>query len=119
MLEDPNLKATYLVIDALDECVADLPKILDFVIRISSNRVKWLVSSRNEITIERKLRSDDRWTRLSLELKANAMQVSQAVGIYIDDKLSALGLLQDTTLVFRVMYGNGCSKGRVFQKSPT
>ncbi|KAK0703688.1 hypothetical protein B0T26DRAFT_732264 [Lasiosphaeria miniovina] len=73
MLEDPNLKATYLVVNALDECVVNPPKLLDFVIRISSDRVKCLLSSRNQITIERKLRSNDRRTRLSLELKANAM----------------------------------------------
>jgi hypothetical protein len=99
MLKDPNLKATYLVVDALDECVVDLPKLLDFVVRISSDRVKWLLSSRNEITIERKLGFDDRRTRLSLELKANAMQVSQAVSIYIEDKLSDLEALQDDTLL--------------------
>ncbi|KAK3937094.1 hypothetical protein QBC46DRAFT_393463 [Diplogelasinospora grovesii] len=90
MLKNPNLKATYLVIDALDECVVDLPKLLDFIVRISSDRVKWLLTSRNETNIEKKLRSDDRRTRLSLELKANAMQVSRAVDMYIDDKLSGL-----------------------------
>ncbi|GAB1312028.1 Beta transducin-like protein HET-E2C [Madurella fahalii] len=99
MLEDPNLKATYLVVDALDECVVDLPKLLDLVVRVSSDRVKWLLSSRNEITIERKLRSDDKRTRLNLELKANAMQVSYAVNLYIDDKLSGLKPLQDNTLL--------------------
>ncbi|KAK0703385.1 hypothetical protein B0T26DRAFT_658964 [Lasiosphaeria miniovina] len=99
ILEDPSLKATYLVVDALDECIVDLPKLLDFVVRISSSRVKWLLTSRNEITIERKLRSDDTRTRLSLELKVNAMQVSHAVNVYIDDKLSGLESLQDGILL--------------------
>ncbi|KAK0734728.1 heterokaryon incompatibility protein [Lasiosphaeria miniovina] len=99
MLEDPNLKATYLVIDALDECIADLPKLLDFVVRISSDRVKWLLSSRNDVTIEKKLKSDDRQTRLSLKLKANVMQVSHAINMYIDDKVSNLEPLQDNTLL--------------------
>ena len=90
MLEDPNLKLTYLVINALDEYIVDLPRLLDFVVRISSNRVKWLLSSRNEITIKRKLGSNNRRTRLSLKLKANAIQVSQAVSMYIKDKLSDL-----------------------------
>lgn len=45
ILKDPNLKVTYLIIDALDECVTDLPKLLDFIVRISSERAKWLLSS--------------------------------------------------------------------------
>lgn len=73
MLGDPNLKATYLLVDALDECIVDLPKLLDFIIRILSDCVKWLLTSRNEIIIKRKLRSDDIQTRLSFELKVNVM----------------------------------------------
>jgi hypothetical protein len=99
MLEDPNLKITYLVIDALDECVTDLPKLLDLIIRISSGRVKWLLSSRNEVMIEEKHRSGDGRTRLSLELKANAVQVSRAIDAYIDDKLSGLVSLRHDTLL--------------------
>ncbi|KAK3350317.1 WD40-repeat-containing domain protein [Lasiosphaeria hispida] len=99
MLGDPNLKPTCLVVDALDECVVDLPKLLDFVVRISSDRVKWLLTSRNEMNIERKLRPDDKRTRLSLELKANAVQVSRAVEMYIDDKLSDLEPLRDETIL--------------------
>ncbi|KAK4232875.1 NACHT domain-containing protein [Achaetomium macrosporum] len=99
MLESPDLKTTYLIIDALDECVADLPKLLDFIVHVSSDRVKWLLSSRNEPDIERKLRCDERRARLSLELKRNAEQVSRAVDAFIDDKLSKLELLQDDTVL--------------------
>lgn len=35
ILQDPSLKTTYLIVDALDECVVDLPKLLDFIVRIS------------------------------------------------------------------------------------
>src|SRR2546421_3787319 len=31
ILQDPSLNSTCLIIDALDECVADLPRLLDFV----------------------------------------------------------------------------------------
>ena len=49
MLRNPSLNATYLIIDALDECVTDLPKLLDFVAKHSSmsSCVKWIVSSCN------------------------------------------------------------------------
>ncbi|OCL00979.1 beta transducin-like protein HET-D2Y, partial [Cenococcum geophilum 1.58] len=104
ILQDTNLKTTYLVIDALDECVTDLPKLLDFIVYTSSSsaRVKWLLSSRNELHIEQKLRSADEQTRLSLELKENAEQVSRAVDVYIDDKLSRFESLQDDGLRHRV-----------------
>jgi hypothetical protein len=104
ILQDTNLKTTYLVIDALDECVTDLPKLLDFIIYTSSSsaRVKWLLSSRNELHIEQKLRSADEQTSLSLELKENAEQVSRAVDVYINDKLSRFESLQDDGLRDRV-----------------
>jgi hypothetical protein len=99
ILQDPSLNTTYLVIDALDECAADLPKLLDFMVQKSSipSRVKWIVSSRNDTNIERRLRLDDSGTRLSLELKENAQQVSRAVAKYIDYCLSELPELQHNT----------------------
>jgi hypothetical protein len=104
ILHDPGLESAYLVIDALDECVTDLPKLLDFIIYTSSSstRVKWLLSSRNELHIKQKLRSTDKKARLSLELRENAEQVSHAVNVYIDDKLSHVESLQDNSLRDRV-----------------
>ncbi|KAL5388639.1 hypothetical protein DPSP01_002745 [Paraphaeosphaeria sporulosa] len=97
---DPDLRETYLVVDALDECIADLPKLLDLIIFTlsSSNRIKWLLSSRNELPIEQKLKSINAQARLSLELKENAEQVTHAVNVYIDEKLSYIESLEDATL---------------------
>ncbi|KAK7178376.1 Vegetative incompatibility protein HET-E-1-like protein 15 [Paraphaeosphaeria sporulosa] len=97
---DPDLRETYLVVDALDECIADLPKLLDLIILTlsSSNRIKWLLSSRNELPIEQKLKSIDAQARLSLELKENAEQVTRAVDVYIDEKLSCIESLEDAAL---------------------
>ncbi|KAF1949407.1 HET-domain-containing protein [Byssothecium circinans] len=101
LFEDANawvafLNNTYLIVDALDECVTDLPKLLDFVAQKScvSSRVKWIVSSRNDARIEQRLRLDNSGTRLSLELKENATQVSRAVGAYIDHCLLELPEIQ-------------------------
>jgi len=49
ILQDPSLNTTYLMIDALDECVTDLPKLLRFIAQQStvSSRLKWAASSRN------------------------------------------------------------------------
>ncbi|KAF2190333.1 NACHT-domain-containing protein [Zopfia rhizophila CBS 207.26] len=56
VLQDPSLRSTCLIIDALDECVLDLPKLLEFVAQQSApSRVKWVVSSRNWPEIEEQL----------------------------------------------------------------
>ena len=57
ILQDSSLGTTYILVDALDECVSDLPKLLRFVSEQSSmsSRVKWIVSSRNWPDIEEKL----------------------------------------------------------------
>ncbi|KAF2452262.1 NACHT domain-containing protein [Lineolata rhizophorae] len=90
VLQDPGLNATYLIIDALDECVTDLPKLLDFVAKHSSvsSRVKWIVSSRNWPAIEEQLERTGHKVRLSLEL--NAESVSTAVQTFIEQKVSQL-----------------------------
>ncbi|OCK72839.1 HET-domain-containing protein, partial [Lepidopterella palustris CBS 459.81] len=90
ILQDPSLDNTYLIIDALDECVAGLPKLLDFIVPTSSvlSRVKWIVSSRNWPDIERRLGRAGHKVRLSLEL--NAESVSTAVRLYIRHKVSHL-----------------------------
>jgi hypothetical protein len=84
ILADPSLNSAYVIVDALDECIADLPKLLDFIIQMSSvSRVKWIVSSRNWPDIEERLESTG-YKGLSLEL--NAEFVSTAVSIYIQRK---------------------------------
>ncbi|KAF1959412.1 WD40 repeat-like protein [Byssothecium circinans] len=90
VLQDPSLNTTYLIIDALDECITDLPKLLDFVVKQSSasSHVKWIVSSRNWPNIEERLERAGHKVRLSLEL--NAESVSKAVSIFIKQKVSQL-----------------------------
>jgi hypothetical protein len=90
VLRDPTLRPTYLVIDALDECVTDLPVLLDFVAKQSSvsSRVKWIVSSRNWPDIEAQLERAGHKVRLSLEL--NAESVAAAVVVFIQQKVDQL-----------------------------
>jgi hypothetical protein len=86
VLQDASLSITYLIIDALDECVTDLLKLLAFIAKQSSasSRVKWIVSSRNWPDIEEELERAEHKTRLSLEL--NAELVAAAVKIFIQQK---------------------------------
>jgi hypothetical protein len=90
VLQDPNLGIAYLIVDALDECVTDLSKLLGFVAKQSSasSRIKWIVSSRNWPSIEEQLEQAGHKVRLSLEL--NAASVSAAVNAFIEQKVSQL-----------------------------
>lgn len=90
ILRDPNLNRTHLLIDALDECVVDRQRLLDFVVEqsSSSSSVKWIVSSRNWPEIEQQLTTAEHGVGLSLEL--NAESVATAVGVFIQQKVIQL-----------------------------
>jgi hypothetical protein len=90
ILQDPALNSTYLIIDALDECVADLPKLLEFIVQRSviSPRIKWVISSRNWPDIEERLESAGQ--KMSLCLELNPKSVSAAVSTYIEHKTCQL-----------------------------
>jgi hypothetical protein len=90
ILEDPCLQRTYLIIDALDECITGLSLLLDLVVQKSSTypRVKWIVSSRNWPTIEKDLDAATQKVRLCLEL--NEKSVSMAVTTYVQHKVDWL-----------------------------
>jgi hypothetical protein len=90
ILQDPSLNSTFLIIDALDECVAGLPKLLDFIVQKSSvfPQVKWIVSSRNWPSIEKDLNTATQKVRLCLEL--NEKSVSAAVTTYVQFKVDQL-----------------------------
>ena len=114
ILQDPSLNNTYLIIDALDECVADLPKLLDFVVQKSSvsPRVKWIVSGRNRPDIEERLERVGHKVMLSLEL--NAESVSTAVSVFIQDRVRQLAerknydeKTRDTVLNYLSLHANG------------
>ncbi|KAM7210451.1 NACHT domain containing protein [Rhypophila decipiens] len=100
MLEDPNLKVTYLVIDALDECIIDQQQLLSLIVQISSvsAHVKLVVSSRNLVQIEEQLASVAQQARISLEL--NAESVTAAVEAFIRHKVLCLSQLKqyDSTM---------------------
>jgi hypothetical protein len=100
MTKDVDIKASYIIVDGLDECMVDLPSLLELIVRTtaSSTYIKWLVSSRNEVLIEQKFKMLGGESKLSLELKQNAEQVAQAVDVYIDHKLSRIESLQENSL---------------------
>jgi hypothetical protein len=90
ILQDPNLCSTYFIVDALDECVVGLLKLLDFIAQMSSVSpyIKWVVSSRNWLSIEKGLDDAKQKARLCLEL--NETSISTAVATYIRFKVNWL-----------------------------
>lgn len=88
--QDPKGENAYLIVDALDECVIELPKLLDLIIQSlsSSSHLKWIVSSRNWPDIEERLQERNKKATLSLEL--NAKSVSKAVNKYVEHKVNHL-----------------------------
>ncbi|ETS81548.1 hypothetical protein PFICI_06550 [Pestalotiopsis fici W106-1] len=82
MTQEQQTAKLVFVIDALDECLKDLPKLLDFIAQQSRHgHAKWLVSSRNWPSIEEKLNATHQRVRLSLEL--NEASVTAAIETYI------------------------------------
>ncbi|KAL6152442.1 hypothetical protein ACJBU6_09310 [Exserohilum turcicum] len=98
VLQDASLGTTYLIVDALDECATDLPKLLSFIAKqpSASSRVKWIVSSRNWPDIEEELERTEHKMRLSLEL--NAESVAAAVDVFIQQKVCRLAQEKRYTL---------------------
>ncbi|KAL7920859.1 hypothetical protein ACQKWADRAFT_297571 [Trichoderma austrokoningii] len=95
ILRDFRTESLILIVDALDECETDLPKLLDLIIQHSSlYHVKWIISSRNIASIQQKLESHIPQGILSLELKENAKVVAQAVDAYIEHNVSQLHSIQ-------------------------
>ncbi|KAF2418759.1 HET-domain-containing protein [Tothia fuscella] len=90
ILQDPRLDSAYILIDALDECLVDLPELLTFVVNVSSQSpcVKWIVSGRNWPSIARDLDTVTQKVRLCLEL--NAQSISAAVATFIQFQVNWL-----------------------------
>ncbi|KAF1960416.1 WD40 repeat-like protein [Byssothecium circinans] len=90
ILQDAGIRHTHLIVDALDECVVDREKLLDFIVEQSSasSRVKWIVSSRNWPEIEQQFATASNGVGLSLEV--NAESVASAVEVFIQQKVIQL-----------------------------
>lgn len=89
ILGDPQLRQTYLIIDALDECARDMDQLLDLLgkkISAHSN-VKWIVSSRNWPDIEKGLRGA---TPIELRLELNENTLAAAIDSYVQYKVNEL-----------------------------
>ena len=89
VLQDPSIQFSHLIIDALDECMIDRQRLLEFIVEQSTtSRIKWILSSRNWPEIEQQLAAAKHGVRLSLEL--NSHSIAAAVNIFIQQKVEEL-----------------------------
>ncbi|KAJ5976249.1 NACHT-domain-containing protein [Penicillium waksmanii] len=93
ILDDPQLRTTYLIIDGLDECIEGRNKLIDLITTQLKAKpwVKWLVSSRNLSKIERGLGE----FALPLSLEENETHVLKAINSFIDHKVQRLAKYSD------------------------
>ena len=93
IIQDNSLGRVFFVIDALDECKRGEPglaQLLNLITETAKNdKVKWLLSSRNEPEIKTFLGKG--MTNVQLSLEVNSVAVGNAVNAYIDRKVSDLG----------------------------
>ncbi|KAF5694804.1 het-E-1 heterokaryon incompatibility protein [Fusarium denticulatum] len=89
MLQDPSLHDAVLLVDALDECKINRPKLISLVVRLSKScNTKWIVSSRDWPEIRQEL--SDATELISLDLEKEHEAVSQAVKSYINKRVDDL-----------------------------
>ncbi|XHF98729.1 hypothetical protein AWENTII_002268 [Aspergillus wentii] len=94
IIGDSDLPEVFLAIDAVDECEAELPQLLDLIAHTTSMKpkIKWIVSSRNRDDIERHMRGSCSQRILRLEL--NADKITGAIDKFIDVRVSQLSSLE-------------------------
>ncbi|KAI0902710.1 hypothetical protein F4823DRAFT_426032 [Ustulina deusta] len=86
-------QTTYLIIDALDECLEGQHGLLKWIADLSSSHIRVLVSSRNWRLIESGLSNATQKVLLQLEL--NADSISTSMDHYIDYKAAELATSKD------------------------
>ncbi|KAJ5334876.1 hypothetical protein N7452_007279 [Penicillium brevicompactum] len=89
ILNNPNLRETYLIIDGLDECTGNRHRLLQLLAKHSSAHanVKWIASSRNWPEIEQEL---EQAAETKLQLELNEEVLSKAVRSFIEFKVEDL-----------------------------
>lgn len=91
MLNDPCVDGVFVIVDALDECIVNRPKLLAFINAMSHgnrSRAKWIVSSRDWPEITNSL--DGSQPDVNLSLKLTDELISGAVEQYITQKVNDL-----------------------------
>ncbi|KAI1178513.1 hypothetical protein F4777DRAFT_100459 [Nemania sp. FL0916] len=92
MLKDPDLLPVYFIVDALDECDQGLTLLLHLISKSFdySGKIKWLVSSRPDITISLPVQQELRHMDKRTIVKLDNERLREPVNKYIKHKLLEL-----------------------------
>jgi WD40 repeat protein len=95
ILDDPSLKCHTIIIDALDECGEDRDPLIHFISEQCSSieHIKWLVSSRKSLEIERLMKRSPQLIRIHLDPSSASML--HAIDLYINEKVVSLSELME------------------------
>ena len=85
ILADPDLAPAYFIIDAVDECAQGLPQLIDLIATslTLSDKIKWLVSSRPTVPL-------DKGVAASSLVELDSQKLEGPVSAYIRHQLSRL-----------------------------
>ncbi|KAJ6256497.1 Vegetative incompatibility protein [Drechslerella dactyloides] len=90
ILQDAAFEAFYFIVDALDECKSGLNDLLKLIRTTTSKsrKIKWLVSSRNNLDVDRFFRCLDNATTINLE--QHATEIGLGIQEYIENRVDIL-----------------------------
>ncbi|CEJ90347.1 hypothetical protein VHEMI06138 [[Torrubiella] hemipterigena] len=90
LIQSPEFRDTIVLIDALDECIVGQDDLLNLIkdTWTIQPRIKWIVSSRYERNVEKKVLTQTQNSELRLDLNADV--IAEAVCIYIKHKVDEL-----------------------------
>lgn len=99
MLADERLTRAYLVIDALDECAEGKPGVEELIFKLiseslnenTSGKIKWIVSSRPEVEVHRKVNKGHPGAVFEIDVQSRP----EPVNAYITHKLSEMKVMYD------------------------
>ncbi|KAF3185456.1 hypothetical protein TWF225_005238 [Orbilia oligospora] len=89
---DPQYNTFYFLVDALDECIGDLDRLLKLICSTCTraSRIRWLVTSRNRPDIEAQF--EYAGLQLQISLEEHGEQINTTVEAYIHSKLQELSI---------------------------
>ncbi|KAF3286218.1 hypothetical protein TWF970_009764 [Orbilia oligospora] len=87
---DPQYNTFYFLVDALDECIGDLDRLLKLICSTcaKASRIRWLVTSRNRPEIEAQF--EYAGLQLQISLEEHGEQINTTAEAYIHSKLQEL-----------------------------
>lgn len=101
MLKALHPRKVCFAVNHLNDCTQELSRLLELMTRNTAlSTLKWIISSRPNVTIRSRLERRPLMTKLDLRVGENAQHVSRAVDAFIDYTLPNIPCLSDDDALF-------------------